>query len=156
MTYMWNLKNITNQWIRLGKSQTHRFRKQTSGYQWGEERGTGNIGVGECVLSHFSCVWLFVTLWTAAHQAPLSMGFSRQEYQSGLPYLPPGDLPGPGIKPASLALQVDSLSTQPPGKPNIGVGDLQKDNHGIVWNHVCETFKNCKHYRILKIFHSTF
>ena len=45
-----------------------------------------------------SCVWLFSTLWTAAHQAPLSMGFSRQEYWSGLPCPPPGDLPNPGIK----------------------------------------------------------
>ena len=54
-----------------------------------------------CVLSLFSCVQLFVTLWTAAHQAPLSMGFSRQEYWSGLPRPPPGELPDPGIKPVS-------------------------------------------------------
>ena len=45
------------------------------------------------VLSHFSCVQLFATLWTVARQAPLSMGFSRQEYCSGLPFPPPGDLP---------------------------------------------------------------
>ena len=51
-----------------------------------------------CMLSHFSCVWLFVTLWTVAPQAPLSMGFSRQEEWSGLPCLPPGDLPNPGIE----------------------------------------------------------
>ena len=49
-------------------------------------------------LSH---VWLFATLWTAAHQAPLSMVFSRQEYSSGLPFPPPGDLPNPGIEPES-------------------------------------------------------
>ena len=49
------------------------------------------------VLSHFSRVWLFATLWTVAHQAPLSMGFSRQEYWSGWPCPPPGDLPDPGI-----------------------------------------------------------
>ena len=48
------------------------------------------------------------TPWTVACQAPLSMGFARQEYWSGLP-CPPGDLPNPGIKPGSLALQVDSL-----------------------------------------------
>ena len=54
------------------------------------------------VLSHFSHVWLCVTPWTAAHQAPLSMGFSRQEYWSGLPCPPPGDFPHPGIKPMSL------------------------------------------------------
>ena len=55
-----------------------------------------------CVLSHFSQVQLFMTLWTIAHQTPLSMGFSRQEYWSGLPCPPQGDLLEPGIKPASL------------------------------------------------------
>ena len=55
-----------------------------------------------CKLSRFSCVRLIVTLWTVAHQAPLSMGFSRQEYLSGLPCPPPGDLPHPGIEPTSL------------------------------------------------------
>ena len=54
------------------------------------------------VLSHFSCVHLFATLWTVAFQAPLSMGFSRQEYWSGLLCPPPGDLPDPGIEPMSL------------------------------------------------------
>ena len=56
-----------------------------------------------CVLSHFSHIQLFVTLWAVAHQAPLSMGFSRQEYSSGLPCPPPGDLPHPRIESASLA-----------------------------------------------------
>ena len=55
-----------------------------------------------CVLSRFSCVQLCTTLWTVARQAPLSMGFSRQEYWSRLPCLPPGDLPDPGIEPSSL------------------------------------------------------
>ena len=55
-----------------------------------------------CMLNHFSCVQLFVTLWTVACQAPLSMGFSRQEYRSGLPCPPPGDLPDPGIEPVSV------------------------------------------------------
>ena len=55
-----------------------------------------------CVLSHFSNVQLFATLWTRARQAPLSMGFSRQEYWSGVPCPPPGDLPNPGINPTSL------------------------------------------------------
>ena len=53
-------------------------------------------------LSHFSDVWLFATLWTLAHQAPLSMGFFRQEYWSGLSFPPPGDLPDPGIEPLPL------------------------------------------------------
>ena len=54
------------------------------------------------VLSHFSYVQLFTTLWTVAHQAPLSMGFSRQDYWSGLPCPPLGDFPNPRIKPPSL------------------------------------------------------
>ena len=62
-----------------------------------------------CTLHHFSRVQLLVTLWTAAHQAPLSMGFSRQEYWSGLPCPPPEDLPDPGIEPGSPALQVVSV-----------------------------------------------
>ena len=55
-----------------------------------------------CRLNCFSHVWLFVTLWTIAYQAPLSKGFSRQEYWSGLPCPPPGDLPDPETEPASL------------------------------------------------------
>ena len=58
-----------------------------------------------------SCPTL-VTPQTVARQAPLSMGFSRQEYWSGLPFLSPGDLPNPGIEPWSPALQADSLSTE--------------------------------------------
>ena len=55
-----------------------------------------------CLLSLLSHVWFFVTLWTVAHQALLSMGFCRQEHWSGLPYPPPGDLLDPGIEPESL------------------------------------------------------
>ena len=55
-----------------------------------------------CMLSYFSCVGLFETLWTVVSQAPLSMGFSRQKCWSALPFPPPGDLPDPGIQPASL------------------------------------------------------
>ena len=57
----------------------------------------------------FNCVQLFATLWTVVHQAPLSMGFSRQEYWSGLLCPPPGDLPDPGIEPGSPALKADSI-----------------------------------------------
>ena len=63
-----------------------------------------------------SRVRLLATLWTVALQAPLSMGFSRQEYWSGLPFPSPGDLPNPGIKPGSPALQADALLSEPPGK----------------------------------------
>ena len=62
-------------------------------------------------------VQLFMTLWTVAHQAALSMGFSRQECWSGLPCPPPGDLPHPGLEAGPPALQVESLLTEPPGKP---------------------------------------
>ena len=60
---------------------------------------------------------LFETPWTVACQVPLSMGFSKQEYGSGLPFLPPGDLPGPGIEAASLAWAGGLFTTVPPGKP---------------------------------------
>ena len=60
------------------------------------------VTVHVCMLSHFSCVQLFVALWTIVHQAPLSMVFSKQEYWSGLPFPPPGDLPHPGIEPATV------------------------------------------------------
>ena len=62
-----------------------------------------------------SCLTL-VTPWTVAYLAPLSMGFSRQEYWSGLPFPSPGDLPDPGIEPGSPALQTDALPSEPPGK----------------------------------------
>ena len=67
-------------------------------------------------LSH---VQLFVTPWTLARQAPLSMGFFRQECWSGLPFPSPGDLPDPGIEPASPALTGGFFTTEPPGKPPV-------------------------------------
>ena len=70
-------------------------------------------------LSHVS---LFSTTWTIDHQAPLSTGFSRQEYWSGLPFPPPGDLPDPGTKPASPALAGELFTTEPPGKSLLGRG----------------------------------
>ena len=72
------------------------------------------------LLSHFSRVQLCATLWTVAHQAPLSMGFSRQEHWSGAPCPPPGDLPHSGTEPAPPTpptLQAGSSSLGPPGKP---------------------------------------
>ena len=68
----------------------------------------------------FSCGQLFVTPWTVAHQTPLSVGFTRQEYWSGVPLPPPGDLPNPGLEPASPvspALAGRFFTTEPPGKP---------------------------------------
>ena len=69
------------------------------------------------VLSCFSHVQLFAAPWSIAHQAPLSMGFSRQEYWSGLPFHSPGDLLNPGMEPGSPALNTDSLLSEPTGKP---------------------------------------
>ena len=71
-----------------------------------------------------SRVRLFETPWTVAYQAPQSMEFSRQEYWSGLPLPSPGDLPNPGIKPRSPALQADALPSDPPGK-----------HHTRIWHH---------------------
>ena len=62
----------------------------------------------------FDELWLFGTLWTIAHQVPLSMKFSKQEYWSGLPCPPPGNLPHRGIEPGSPVLQADSLPSEPP------------------------------------------
>ena len=62
-------------------------------------------------------VQLFVTPWTVVHQAPLSMGFHRQEYWSGLPFPSPGDLPGPGIEPIFPTLTSEFFTTEPAGKP---------------------------------------
>ena len=74
---------------------------------------------GECVCQCqlLSRVRLFVTLWTGTCQTPLSMGFSRQEYWSGLPFPSPGDLPDPRIESVSLALAGGFFTTQPPRKP---------------------------------------
>ena len=68
-----------------------------------------------------SRIQLFATPRTVARQAPLSMGFSREEYWSGLPCPPPGDLPNPGIKPRSPVLQADSLSSEPLGKSTMWI-----------------------------------
>ena len=76
----------------------------------------------------FSRVQPFEAIWTAACQAPLSMGFSRQDYGSGLPFPNPGNLLNPGIKPASPALVGGFFTTEPPGKPLKEIQDMQ-----ILW-----------------------
>ena len=82
-----------------------------------EEAGSGGGGGG---LVAKSCPTL-ATPQTVARQAPLSMGCSRQEYCSGLPFPSPGNLPNPGIKPGSPALQADSSPVEPTGKPFVGL-----------------------------------
>ena len=75
------------------------------------------LHIASSEVKSFSRVRLFATPWTVAYHAPPSMGFSRQEYWSGLPFPSPEDLPNPGIKPGSPALQTDALPSEPPGKP---------------------------------------
>ena len=84
-----------------------------------------------CVKS-LSCVRLFATRETVARKAPLPMGFSRQEYWSGLPFPSPGDLPNPGIEPGSPALQAEALSSEPPGKPSSSNNQYQIVGYLIV------------------------
>ena len=73
-----------------------------------------------------------MTTWAVAHQAPLSVAFPRQEYWSGLPFPSPGDLPDPGIEPRSPTLQVDSLLSEPPGKPNIKINYCNAGDPGSI------------------------
>ena len=98
-------------------------------------------------MKSLSRVQLFATPWTVAYQAPPSMRFSRQEHWSGLPFPSPGDLPYPGIEPWSPALQADTLTSQPPGKPN--KVHLVKAMVFPVVMYGCEswTIKNSEHQR---------
>ena len=75
------------------------------------------IQQSESEVKSLSRAQLFATAWNVAYQASPSMGFSRQEYWSGLPFPSPGDLPDPGIEPRSPALQADALPYKLPGKP---------------------------------------
>ena len=77
----------------------------------------------------FRRVHIFVPLWTIACLAPLSMGFSRREYWSGMPCLSPGDCPNPGIEPRSPALQADSLPSEPVGKARICLQSRRHRKH---------------------------
>ena len=77
-----------------------------------------------------SVVFDSATPWTVTCQAPLSTAFSRQEYWSGLPFPSPGDLPDPGIEPGSVALQADSLPSEPPGKTYDMKGQVQVTSRG--------------------------
>ena len=88
--------------------------------KYGKGSGT-KLWMPACMPSRFNHVWLFATPWTVAHQSPLSTEFSRQEYWSGLPTPPSGDLPDPRIKlvsPVAPALQADSLLLSYQGSPS--------------------------------------
>ena len=85
-----------------------------------------------CCAESLSHAQLFVTPWTVAHQAPLSIGFPRQESWSGLPFPSPGDLPDPGIKPRLPALAGGFFTTEPPGKTILSQYKLRK-KHFIIF-----------------------
>ena len=89
-----------------------------------------------------SRVRLFVTPWTVAYQASPSMGFSRQEYWSGLPFPSLGDFPDPGIEPRSPALQADALPSELPGKSKKDLHD--PDNHSGVITHLVPDILECE------------
>ena len=101
-----------------------------------------------CAVLSRSVLSDFVTPWTVTARLLCPWGFSRQEYWSGLPCLPPGDLPNPGIEPRSPTVQTDSLPAEPEGKPkNTGVGSLsllqgnfptQELNQGFLHFRPCE------------------
>ena len=111
------------------------------------------------MLSRFSCVQLCASLWMVAHQAPLSMGFSRQEYWNGLPFPSPGDLLHPGIEPGSPALQADSRATREesttrkkelPGKSK--VHDLSLWYEGELGPKTLPLMNHCPQIRTIKVF----
>ena len=102
----------------MNHSRSYTWRNRT---QWNQDWGQRTLVIVQS-LSH---VRFFAIPWTVAHQAPLSMGFFRQEYWNGLPFPSPGDLSDPGIQPGSPALHADFLLSEPPGKP-ITIATTQK------------------------------
>ena len=116
----------------------------TFAFQTPMMKRTSFLGVssrGSCRSSwkwKWSHVQLFETPWTVAYQASLSMGFSRQEYWSVLPFPSPGDLPNPGIEPGSPALQADALPSEPPGKQSFNFSFFSITGCGIYLDY-CST-----------------
>ena len=135
-------------YVGQGQSEEHVVKKKSKGMTWNwvgtvkrmvqrERKVTGKCDSWVCcVLSHYSHVWLFATLWIVAHQAPLSVRFSRQEYWSGLPFPAPGDLPHPGIEPASLtspALAGKFLTTSATWEPLPNMCQLEIGDKETSW-----------------------
>ena len=106
------------------KSETQDRRSRNRYKNFTCDKASSKINI-EMIVDIINYVWLFVTPWTVVCQAPLSMGFSRQEYWSGLPCSPPGDLSNSWIEPGSPTLQVDYLPSESSGKPkNTEVGSI--------------------------------
>ena len=99
--FFWKTQKLKNIWYQRGRGDSRTLRLLGGSLNW-YIFWEKNIATGACVISCFSCVRLFVTVGTVARQAALSTGFSMQEYWSGLPCPPSGDLPNPAVKPASL------------------------------------------------------
>ena len=110
-------KNEKYEHLGFKKERNQRKHKLLSLIGFKEEIGPKEDSDTQVKVKSLSCVRLFAAPWTIAYQAPPSMGFSRQEYRSGLPFPSPEDLPDPGIELGSLAFQADALSAEPPGKP---------------------------------------
>ena len=106
-------------WVVANNQNKHWWTEHRCSYS-NEQKCTKCLPV-MCMLSCFSSVWFFATLWTVARRLLHPWGFSRQEYWSGLPGPPPGDLPNPGIEPWSSALLEDSLPAEPPGKLDFSI-----------------------------------
>ena len=100
--------------------------------RWMEQMFSSSLGPAKTFpaktvkVKSLSHVQLFATPWTVAYQAPPSMGFSGQEYWSGLPFPSPGDLPDPGIESGTPAFQAEALTSEPPGKPYRKVTSTRK------------------------------
>ena len=105
-------------WIKVASMLNNRSKTQENTYHI----------IHSCVCQSLNRAQVFATPWTVAHQAPLSMGFSRQEYWSELPFPSPGDLLDSGIGPGSPALQADSLPSEVQGKPNPLTQSSKTDN----------------------------
>ena len=101
------------------------------------DRGAWRATVLYLLFSHYVVSNSFATPWTVAHQAPLSMGFPRQEYWSGLPFPSPRDLPDSGIKPTSPALADGFFTPEPPGKSSTVVHIQWKETHQCSSNPCC-------------------
>ena len=109
MSVIWNQKPVAATFYRRTSKTPHVSR--TSGVSQRALR----CGMHVCMLNYFTCVQVFATPWTVAHQTPLSMGFTKQEYWSRLPYPPPRDLPNSGIEftsPTSPALAGGFFTTK--------------------------------------------
>ena len=102
---------------------------------------------GESESVSYSVVSDSATPWTVALQAPVSVGFSRQEYCNGMPFPSPGDLPIPGMEPGSPALQADSLQSEPPGKTFTSLIILIRKTHSCYTG----TLQNFKSTNFLQI-----